>query len=412
MKILQQALGKIKSINKTQRDFFILLVQGLIGSAGKKTFRNLARYIEKAEHTFSRQMKKTFDFISLNTELIKSSKENKDTFIAVQDSSFIPKAGKKTYGLNFFWNGTAGKVQRGLEVDVIAVVKVNNKKEGYALSAEQVSTNSIPKSKRKKTNKSLTSKIDFSIDHVKKTLSNLAELNIKHMVADAFFAKEKYVNGVFNLGLHVISKLRKDARLLRQYTGPQKNRGRRRKFDKHKIDEDDFEKCPKIITDDGNIELSSCIAYSISLGRLIKLVKVHKKINGIQYAAEAFLFSTDLEMDAIQIYEFYVSRFQIEFVFRDAKNFTGLADCQSRDKKRIHYHLNASLTALNVIKIQDLELQKSDNVRRPFSMASWARKYHVEIIINRFISMFDLDVTFIKLHPNYKKFLELWNVNY
>ncbi len=50
---------------------------------------------------------------------------------------------------------------------------------------------------------------------------------------------------------------------------------------------------------------------------------------------------TDLELDTLQIYEFYVSRFQIEFIFRDAKVFTGLSDCQSRDKKRIDYHINA-----------------------------------------------------------------------
>ena len=33
MKILEQALNKIKSINKKQRDFFVILVQGLIGVA-------------------------------------------------------------------------------------------------------------------------------------------------------------------------------------------------------------------------------------------------------------------------------------------------------------------------------------------------------------------------------------------
>lgn len=51
MKILRQALNKIKSINKKQREFFEILVQGLIGIAGKRTFRDLARYMEITEHT-------------------------------------------------------------------------------------------------------------------------------------------------------------------------------------------------------------------------------------------------------------------------------------------------------------------------------------------------------------------------
>ena len=60
--------------------------------------------------------------------------------------------------------------------------------------------------------------------------------------------------------------------------------------------------------------------------------------------AEAFLFSTDLELDTLKIYQYYVARFQIEFIFRDAKGFTGLEDCQSRDSRSLHYHFNASLT--------------------------------------------------------------------
>ena len=47
------------------------------------------------------------------------------------------------------------------------------------------------------------------------------------MAVDALFAKEKYVNGVVALGLHVISKLRRDARLRRLYQGPQKARAKK-----------------------------------------------------------------------------------------------------------------------------------------------------------------------------------------
>jgi len=240
MKILEQALNKIKFINKKQRDFVLILIQGLIGIAGKRTFRNLARYMEITEHTFSRQMVKAFDFIGLNTEMIRASKNNKDILIAAQDATFIAKSGKQTYGLDYFWNGSASRAEKGLEIDVIAVVKVNDKKAGYTLSAEQTPANPVPKSERKKKKPSDMSKIDFCLEHVKKVLEQLFVLGIKYMVVDAFFAKEKYVNGLVLLGLHVISKLRKDARLLRLYQGPQKPRGRKKKFDRGNIGEDDF----------------------------------------------------------------------------------------------------------------------------------------------------------------------------
>jgi IS4 transposase len=46
---------------------------------------------------------------------------------------------------------------------------------------------------------------------------------------------------------------------------------------------------------------------------------------------QVLLFSTDIILDASEILCFYKSRFQIEFIFRDAKQFMGLTDCQARD---------------------------------------------------------------------------------
>jgi hypothetical protein len=65
------------------------------------------------------------------------------------------------------------------------------------------------------------------------------------------------------------------------------------------------------------------------------------------------LFSTHLELDAKQILTYYKARFQIEFIFRDAKQFTGLTDAQTRDPKKLDFHFNASLSALNLAKYDD-----------------------------------------------------------
>ena len=72
MKILEQALNKIKS-STTQDKFFIILIRALIGTMGNRTFKNMSRYAQIEEHTFARQMSKSFDFIGLNTEMISSS---------------------------------------------------------------------------------------------------------------------------------------------------------------------------------------------------------------------------------------------------------------------------------------------------------------------------------------------------
>ena len=55
------------------------------------------------------------------------------------------------------------------------------------------------------------------------------------------------------------------------------------------------------------------------------------------------LFSTNVNQDAEEILQFYQLRFQIEFILRDAKQFTGLSDCQARNKKAIDFHFNTNL---------------------------------------------------------------------
>jgi len=49
----------------------------------------------------------------------------------------------------------------------------------------------------------------------------------------------------------------------------------------------------------------------------------------------------------------YSQRWGIEFLFRDAKQFTGLCNAQTRDAQRLDFHFNASLTALNLAKYED-----------------------------------------------------------
>ena len=59
----------------------------------------------------------------------------------------------------------------------------------------------------------------------------------------------------------------------------------------------------------------------------------------------------------------YRLRFQIEFIFRDAKQFTGLSDCQARDAKKLDFHFNASFTALNLAK---LDAHRQHSGEQPF----------------------------------------------
>jgi len=414
MEILIQAFSKIKRVRKQNLNFFVAYIIGLIGSIGRKTFRNLSRFTNIEEHTFSRQTAKEIDTVGLNAAMIGASKSDGDILIGAQDATFVPKAGKKTHGLDYFWYGSAGVVEKGLEADTIGIVRIDKdrNKEGYGLSVKQTPANPTPYAQRKKKKKGDVTRIDFYLEHLLSVLPQLQELHIKHVAVDNLLANDKYVNGAVAAGIHVVSKGRKNMQLKRLYTGPQKSRGRPRKFDTSRIRHEDFEKSSVIsfVDEDGHkIEFRECIGHSVALKREIKVVLVRKYVNANTYG-EAYLFSTDLQLSALDIYTYYTARFQIEFVFRDAKNFTGFIDCQSRDPRRIQYHFNASITALNVAKLQDRSLQVAASIHAPFSMANWTRKFIVDFIINRFIDVFGLDKLAIKSNPLYKEVLAFGSI--
>jgi len=86
-----------------------------------------------------------------------------------------------------------------------------------------------------------------------------------------------------------------------------------------------------------------CLNCQITLA-CISEVQANGKIKN------ALLFSTDIHLSPEQIVEYYQARFQIEFIFRNHKQFTGFSDCQARHLPRLDFHFNASFIALNLAK--------------------------------------------------------------
>lgn len=207
----------------------------------------------------------------------------------------------------------------------------------------------------------------------------------------------------------MIGKLRKDANLRYLYHGKQNARGRKRlysaKFDINNLQALEF---VGIEEDNGKeIQLYTAIVKSISLEQNIRIVLVRQAISANKYR-QAILFSTDT---ASKIYQYYSTRFQIEFSIRDAKQFAGLSDCQARYKESLHFHFNASFMALNLIKIQDRQEASAMSKTIPFSMASWKVRFHNETLIRSFFSIFGLNLLEFKSHPAYNQALSLGSIH-
>jgi hypothetical protein len=95
------------------------------------------------------------------------------------------------------------------------------------------------------------------------------------------------------------------------------------------------------------------------------------------------------------------SGYQTEFLFRNAKQFTGLQDCQARDLPKLDFHFNACFTTLNLARVQAQQQHQGDT-DFVLSMASVKRCALNSHLLERFIRELDLDSTSIKSHPSYQ----------
>lgn len=319
------------------------------------------------------------------------------TILAV-DCSFIPKSGKHTYGLDYFYNGSAAYTEKGLEISTMAVVDVTNN-ISYSLSVQQTPATQFVKttSESKKTEQLEMTRINDYLTQLEATRPYLPT-SLRYVVTDGFYSKIKWVDGVRKLKLEAIGKLRRDANLRYLYQGEYLGRGRPRKYT-GKVDLTNYRNFELVTKLADDVDLYTAVVWSMSLKRPIRLVYLLKSSN-FYASSYAVLFSTDLELDAYSIYLYYKARFQIEFLFRDGKQFTGLADCQARDLTKLDFHFNSSLTALNLAKLDAVQ-QHDSGTDFVFSMASYKRRALNHHLLERFIQQLGLEPTLIKSHPNY-----------
>ena len=390
MNSIRDILPKIQS--KAQEKFLVILISTMMVLCGKVNFTNLSRYSQINERTYRRQYLRSYNFIKSNEQVIAQAIPATARQSIAIDCSFLPKSGKATYGIEHFYNGSAGRAEKGLEISVVSIVDVDAK-QGYALSVQQT-----PPTKPK----SETTRIDSYLEHLQATYPYLPK-SAHYVVNDGFYSKIKWVDGVTTLNLDVIGKLRCDADLRYVYTGEQKPRGRKRKYN-GKVDLSDVSALTFVGEIEPKLHLYTVVVWSLSLKRKVRLAYLLDTRNPSR-TGRILLFSTDISINPKDILTFYKARFQVEFIFRDAKQFTGLSDSQARDLTKLDFHFNACLLALNLAKFQAWRIHQSSHPQQPFvfSMASYKRLALNHHLLERFISLLDLEPTIIKSHPNFHK---------
>ena len=372
---------------KRQRQFLQELFRVVFAVQGRLTFTNMARFSSLHEHTFRRHFAKAFDWVAFNLVVVHLRRHPNERLIGVFDTSFLPKSGKKTYGLDKFFSSAAKAVRTGLEVSLLGVIAVSSRR-AVGLDATQTPPGlSVEET-------ASYSRIDFYLEQITDCLDRLAEVH--YFVGDGYYAKRKVFDTLRTHGKHLITKLRSDANLRflaqphERQSGPRGGRPRRYAG---KVRFDAFDSVSSRFSEEGplpdlpHVRIYTALVNSEHFRRDLRVVVLHNERDGTY----AVLCSTDTEQTAEEIVLFYRLRYQIEFVIRDAKQFTGLTHCQARDEVKLDFHLNMSLAAVNVAR---LVCQRAS-----LSLSSYAREVYNTFLVGRLLSELSLEAEFGISHP-------------
>ena len=337
-------------------------------------FLQLGRYGCFSEQTYRNLFKnEKFDWFAFNTSIISKHLTGRRKAIAI-DPSYIPKSGHKTPWIGYFWSGCAGEYKRGLEIMGIGVIDVDNH-ECMTLGSIQTPDCKTLESRGKNL-------VDWDSGYLIKNKDKIQSIS-RTVVADAFFSKETFITPMCENNFHVISRFRNDTILyyptLEKKTG---KRGRPKCFD-GKID---F----------AHLDLSRCKEYEVNKGKLYGLRVYAKALKRYVSLSVWFpidgrtdkwqlYFSTDDSMDGCEILDYYRTRFQLEFCFRDSKQYAGITNCQSTNFRKLHFHFNASLAAINLAKAACKILGII------YSISSCKSLIHNAYMLERFICVFGIN---------------------
>ena len=359
---------------------------------GRINFLQLARHTQQyGESTCRLQFEQQVDFQAINQEYIQQMSSGH--LLLAFDLTYLPKSGKATSGVGKYWSGSAQMSMWGLEAGLLSVIDIDHH-TAFHLDAIQTPAKAEREAKQIDLADHYTQAILWSCPGIQQLSSYLA--------LDAYFAKKEIITRL-QAHLHVISRLRSDANCAYLYQGPPSSgKGAPRKYaGKINWQSPDLTYFTLHYQDD-TLRLYDAKVYCRFLKQTIRIAFCQYLNELGQVSHYKILFSTDLNLPAFMILKYYQARFQQEFLIRDAKQFTGLKDCQARSINKLEYHWNLALTALNVAKAEHW-LSKPKDQRGPFSMSSIKTLYHNHLLIEQLFDNLPESVQLMKNEPNIKQ---------
>jgi len=450
---LTQVLTRLSPALETNVGTLIEIVKGIYCiSCGGVTMKNISRWTGKkgSYRSIQRFFGRKIDWLAVNLLLFQSAflkEPAPERYILALDEVVEDKAGKGTFGINWFYSSIAGRVIRSISNHVISIVDTE-KERSFVLTHKQTvksaskSKGGKSKSREKKNKKEskrskaaspkgkagrpkgsknkhnikkeglLYDSFEFLLAKVVPLLAAIG-LGIRYVVGDGAYGNKTCCLITNQFGLALISKLNRNTGLYLPYQGEYKGRGRPKKYG----DKLDYQNLPEeylisSLVEDGIWSKMYQIkgVWTKHMPYLISVVILIKIDLKTQKAARVVLFSTDLTLPGDTIVRFYGLRFQIEFNFRDAKQYFGLSDFKNVKEQQVNNAVGLALFMdnLSLVLIEQAKTQWKESTLSIQDLKAYfrAEKYLYEIF-----NTLEIDPSPILIHREFEGILKIGAIN-
>jgi hypothetical protein len=378
----------------------------MLAMTGRVTMLGISRWTERggSYRTVQRFFGEPIPWVQLYWQFfVDQLYQSEREYILGGDECVVTKSGHKTYGLDHFFSGLLSKVVPSIAIFALSLIDVQERRS-YPIRVEQVIRSEAEKAaakakqqqrkakqkakvkgkpgrpkgskNRDKTQVTLTEELLRIQKMVKRQLAIFQGLlSITYLVLDGHFGNNNALQMVRQCDLHLISKLRHDAALYFVYQGEYAGKGPPRKYG----DKINYDQLPKqyLVETSTHKQIETRIYQAEMLhhefAQPLNVVTIHKTNLKTGACAHVILFSSDLALSYDKIIDYYRLRFQLEFNFRDAKQYWGLEDWMNINEVPLTNALNLSLFMVNVSQVVLAAFRKSNPQSSVLDLKAYCR---------------------------------------
>jgi len=357
---------------------FSRIAVALLTMTGRVTMRGLARWAGEggSYRTVQRVFATVLPWASMFWLFFRTQCfDPEDVYLLAGDEVVVTKAGKHTHGLDRFFSSIYGKPVPGVAFFALSLVSTRDR-HSFPLRIEQVvrseeeraaaqrrSQTAPPAATPRKRGrpKGSTTKdktavtLTPELQRIKGMVQGLLQMiggvvPLTYLVLDGHFGTTTALQMVRQCDLPLISKLRADSALYLRYTGPYAGHGPHRKYG----DKLDYGTLPEqslrqtTVEDGIETRIYQMEVLHKEFAQALNVVIMVKRNLVTHKSAHVVLFSSDLTLHWEKLIDDYCLRFQLEFNFRDAKQYWGLEDFMNIRPTAVTNAANLSLFMVNL----------------------------------------------------------------